>query len=88
MVRCPPGRGGKVATTRMMMTCQVNKDVDSNVDNDVDKDVDSDKEYNDDGHSRYWGWTRVLYPVVLLRLKDIDNNVESNVDSDNSSNKE
>ncbi len=55
----------------------------------VDKDVDSAKEYNNDGHStRYWGWTRVPYPVVLLRLKDIDNNVKSNVDSNNGSNKE
>jgi hypothetical protein len=76
----------------MMMTCHVNKDVENNVDNDLDKDVDkdmnSDEEYNDDGHSRYWGWTRVLYPVVLLRLKDIDNNEESGVDSNDGSNEE
>ena len=57
VVRCPPGRGGKVTTTRMMMTCHINKDVDNDVDNDMDKDVDSNEEYNDDGHSRYWGWT-------------------------------
>ncbi len=66
----PSWQGGKVTTTRMMMTCHVNKDVDNNVDNDVDKDVDSDEEYNYDEHStRYWGWTRVPYPVVLLHLK-------------------
>jgi hypothetical protein len=51
----PSWQGGKVTTTRMMMTCHVNKDVDNNVDNDVDsgvdKDVDSDEEYNDEGHS-------------------------------------
>jgi hypothetical protein len=35
-----------------------------------------------------WGWTRVPYPIVLLRLKDIDNNVKSDVDSDDGSNKE
>ena len=55
----------------------------------VNKDVDKDEEYNDDGHStRYWGWTRVPYPVVLLRLKDIDNNAESNMDRNDGSNKE
>ena len=92
VVQCPPGRGRKVTTTRMMMTCLINKDVDNNVDNnmdnDVDKEVDSDEEYNDDGHSRYWGWTRVLYPIVLLCLKDIDNNVKSDMYSDDGSNKE
>ena len=51
--------------------------------------MDKDEECNDDGHStRYWGWTRVPYPVVLLRLKDIDNNVKSDVDSNDGSNKE
>ena len=57
VVQCPPGRGRKVTTTRMMMTCHVNKAVDNDVDNDVDKDLDSDEEYKDYGHSRYWGWT-------------------------------
>ena len=74
-----------MTTTRMMMTCHINKDVD----NDVDKDMDRNEEYNDDGHStRYWGWTLVPYPVVLQRLKDIDNNVESDVDSGDGSNEE
>ena len=57
----------------------------------VDKDMDSDEEYNMMGTVRGigdWGWTRVPYPVVLLRLKDIDNNVKSDVDSDNGSNEE
>ena len=74
-----------MTTTRMMMTCHVNKDVYNNVGG---QDVDSDKEYNDDGHSRYLGLTQVPYPVVLLRLKDIDKNVKSDVDSNNGSNEE
>ena len=84
----PSWQGGKVTTTRMMMTCHVNKDVDNDVGNDKDEDMDSDKKYINDGHStRYWGWTLVPYPIVLLHLKDIDKNVESYVDSNDVSNK-
>ena len=70
VVRCLPGRGRKVTPTRMMMICHVYKDVDKDVGKDMDSNNGSSKAYINNGHSmRYWGWTRVPYPVVLLCLK-------------------
>ena len=48
-------QGGKVTSTRMMMTCHINKEVDNNL---ASNNGGGNKKYNNNRHSMwYWRWT-------------------------------